>query len=61
MMELLQVGEEVINQALRDLRPVLTVDCETGSAMRLFKDERSMMCAPLACDLGLFGAIYVGS
>jgi CheY-like chemotaxis protein len=61
MMELLQIGEEVINQALRDMRPVLTVDFQTESVMKLFKDERSMMCAPLACYLGLFGAIYVGA
>ncbi|MGV8123686.1 MAG: GAF domain-containing protein [Candidatus Xenobiia bacterium LiM19] len=61
MQSLLQIGEEVINQALRELRPVLITDSPTDSVVKLFKDERSMMCVPLACDLGLFGAIYVGA
>ena len=61
MSGLLQLQEPLIQQVLRDQRPVLVVEMPASSEQRIFKDERSVICVPLIVGKENVGVIYIGS
>jgi diguanylate cyclase (GGDEF)-like protein len=61
MSGLLQLQEPLIQQVLRDQKPVLASELASSSEQRIFKDERSVICVPLIVGKENVGVIYIGS
>lgn len=61
MSSLLHLREDAIIQVLKKREPLLVAEVSEGeNSQRIFKDESSVMCAPLIVKNELIGVIYVG-
>lgn len=58
--QLLQLDEGVVRLVRQSMRPLLVADVQTEEESRIFKDEKSVMCAPLVIQNEILGVIYVG-
>ncbi len=61
MAHLLQLEEPAVRQALKSSKPHLSSTVRSSSEQRIFKDEESLMCAPLIVNKEPIGVIYVGA
>lgn len=60
MFELLKIDETFVTQVLQTKKPLLIQEVTGGEETRIFKDENSIMCAPLIIQNVVIGVIYLG-
>lgn len=61
MSHLLQLEEGLVRETLKTRRAHLVTEVRSSSEQRIFKDERSVVCAPLIVSKEPIGVIYLGA
>lgn len=57
---LLKLQESIVNLVFQSKKPILIPDMQSMSEQRIFKDEKSVICAPLIVKNEIIGVLYVG-